>query len=50
MNEIEVACFTLLIDKIGCTYKDKEKWLYYSFLCILSKKLCGKDNDICLIL
>ena len=49
MNEIEVACFTLLIDIIGYTYKDKKNWLYYSILCILSKKLCGKDNDIFLI-
>ena len=50
MNEIEVACFTLLLDKIGYTYKDKEKWLYYSILCILSKIFCGKEDDILLVI
>ena len=50
MNEIEVACFTLLLEKIGFTYKNIDQWLYYTFIGILSKKTCGRDNDVSLLL
>ena len=38
MNEIEVACFTLLLEKIGFIYKNMDQWLYFSFIGFLSKK------------
>ena len=38
MNEIEVACFTLLLEKIGFIYKNMDQWLYFTFIGILSKK------------
>jgi len=50
MNEIEVACFTLLLEKIGFTYKNIDQWLYYTFIGILSKKKCGRVNDVSLLL
>ena len=50
MNEIEVACFTLLLEKIGFTYKNMDQWLYFTFIGILSKKTCGRDNDVLLLL
>ena len=50
MNEIEVACFTLLLEKIGFSYKNIDQWLYLSFIGILSKKTCGRDNDVLLLL
>ena len=50
MNEIEVACFTLLLEKIGFTYKNMDQWLYFTFIGILSKKTCGRDNDVLLLI
>jgi hypothetical protein len=50
MNEIEVACFTLLLEKIGFTYKNKDQWLYLSFIGILSKKTCGRYDDALLLI
>ena len=50
MNEIEVACFTLLLEKIGFIYKNMDQWLYFTFIGILSKKTCGRDNDVLLLL
>jgi len=38
MNEIEVSCFTLLLEKIGFIYKNMDQWLYFTFIGILSKK------------
>ena len=49
MNEIEVAFFTILIDKIGWNYKYIDHWLYFHILGILTKKLCGKGNDFKLL-
>ena len=45
MNEIEVALFTILIDNIGWKYEYIDHWLYFNMLAILTKKLCGKEND-----
>ena len=50
MNEIEIACFTLLLEKIEYTYKNKDQWLYLSFIGILSKKICGRVNDALLLI
>ena len=50
MNEIEVACFTLLLEKIGFIFKNLDQWLYFTFIGILSKKTCGRDNDVLLLL
>ena len=32
MNEIEIACFTLLLEKIGLTQKNEDQWLYLTFI------------------
>jgi hypothetical protein len=45
MNEIEVAYFTVLIDKIGWKYEKLEHWVYFAILGIISKKSCAKKND-----
>ena len=50
MNELEVACFTILLDKIGYDYINAEQWLFFTFVGIEAKKLCGKSNDIILII
>ena len=50
MNEIEIACFTLLLDKIGWNNKKFEQWLYFKILGILSKNLCGNENDLYLLM
>jgi len=49
MNEIEIACFTLLLEKIGLTQKNEDQWLYLTFVGILSKKILGRDNDAFLL-
>ena len=46
MNEIEIACFTILIEKMGWRNKKIEQWLYFEILGIITKKLCGNDNDL----
>lgn len=50
MNEIEIAFFTIALEKIGVNYKDIEHWLYFSILGIATKKLCGKDEDCFLLI
>ena len=49
MNEIEIACFTLLLDKIGWNNKKIEQWLYFKSLGFFSKYLCGNENDLYLL-
>ena len=50
MNEIEVAYFTLLIDKLGWKYEKIELWIYLTILGIITKNECLKeDNSILLI-
>ena len=44
INEIELSCFTLLFEIIGCKYKKLDYWLYFAFLGIFTKKLCGALN------
>jgi hypothetical protein len=50
MNEIEVAYFTIALEKIGVNYKDIEHWLYFPILGIATKKLCGKEEDSFLLI
>ena len=50
MNEIEVACFTILLENIGWSYKNLEKWMYFKILGIIAKKICGSENDISLLI
>ena len=50
MNEIEFACFTLMLEIIGWNYKHLEHWLYFSILGICSKKVCGNNNDLDLLI
>ena len=50
MNEIEVAYFTLLIDKLGWKYEKIDHWIYFTILGIINKNECLKeDNSILLI-
>ena len=50
MNEIEVSCFTLLVEIIGINYKRLDHWLCLTILGLYSKKVCGNNNDIDLII
>ena len=50
MNEIEVAYYTIALEKIGVNYKDIEHWLYFSILGVATKKLCGKEEDCFLLI
>ena len=50
INEIEVACFTLLLEKIGWNYKKMEQWIYFTIIGISAKKLCGNERDLSLII
>ena len=50
INEIEVAYFTIILEKIGYNYKNLEHWLYFTLLGIATKKLCGKENHSLLII
>lgn len=50
MNELEVACFTILLDKIGNDYINVEQWSLFIFVGIRAKKICGKCKDLILII
>ena len=50
MNEIEVAYYTIALEKIGVNYKDIENWLYFRILGVATKKLCGKEEDCFLLI
>ena len=45
MNEIEVAYFTLLIDKLGWKYEKIDHWIYFTILGIITKNECLKGNN-----
>ena len=45
MNEIEVAYFTILIDKIGWQHEKLDHWVYFAILGIISKKSCANKSD-----
>ena len=45
MNEIEVAYFTLLIDKLGWKYEKIDNWIYLTILGIITKNECLKGNN-----
>lgn len=50
MNELEVACFTILLDKIQYDCMVIEQWYFLFFVGITSKKLCGTSQDLILII
>ena len=50
MNEIEVAYFTLLIDKLGWANENIEHWIYFTILGIITKNGCNTDNDSILLI
>ena len=50
MNEIELACFTILMEKIEFKYKNMDVWNYFTILGILTKKICGKEKDVLLLI
>ena len=45
MNEIEVAYFTILIDKIGWQHEKLDHWVYFAILGVISKKSCANKSD-----
>ena len=45
MNEIEVAYFTLLIDKLGWKYEKIDHWIYFTLLDIITKNEYLKGNN-----
>lgn len=50
MNELEVAYFTILLDKIGYDFISIEQWLFLTFVGIIAKKLCGTNKELMLII
>ena len=50
MNEIEVAYFTLLLDKLGFKYENIDLWIYLTVLGIITKKSTSKENDYSLFI
>ena len=50
MNELEVACFTVLIDKIGYDSLNIEQWIFLTLVGITAKKICGTSKDLILII
>lgn len=50
MNEIEIAYFTLLLDKLGLRHETIDNWIYFSLLGIVAKNSCLKDNDTILLI
>ena len=45
MNEVELAAFTILIDKIGWKHEKIDYWIYLTILGIYSKKLLGREEE-----
>ena len=50
MNELEVAYFTVLLDKIEYNSINIEQWIFLIFVGITAKKLCGTSKDLMLII
>jgi len=50
MNELEVAYFTVLLDKIEYNSINIEQWIFLTFVGITAKKLCGTSKDLMLII
>ena len=50
MNEIEVSFFTILLDTIGWSYSNLDHWVYFSILGIITKKMCGNENILFLLI
>ena len=50
MNELEVACFTILLDKIQYDFINIEHWYFLLFVGITAKKLFGTSQDLILII
>ena len=49
MNEIELACFTILLDEMGWKHPTIDHWTYFSILGIFSKKICGHEEESSLL-
>ena len=49
MNELELSCFTLLLDEMGWEYPDVNHWTYFYILGIFSKKICGREEESSLL-
>ena len=50
MNEFELSYFTILLDRIGWSYKYIDHWTYFCILGIYVIKLCGKEEDSSLLI
>jgi len=49
MNELELSCFTLLLDEMGWEYPEVNHWTYFYILGIFSKKICGREEESSLL-
>lgn len=45
MNELELAAFTILLDKMGWKHENIDHWTYFTILGIYSKKLVGREEE-----
>ena len=45
MNEFELSCFTILLDKMGLKYSKLDHWTYFCILGIYTKKICGREEE-----
>jgi len=45
MNEVELAVFTIILDKIGWKLEKIDHWTYFTILGIYSKKLVGREEE-----
>ena len=50
MNELELACFTIILDKMGWKYENIDHWTYFYILGIYSKKLLGREEESSLLI
>ena len=49
LNEIEISCFTILLDTMGWAYPNVYHWEYFCILGIHSKAICGKEEESTLL-
>lgn len=50
MNELELASFTIILDKMGWKFQNIDHWTYFCILGIYSKKLLGLEEESSLLI
>lgn len=45
MSEFEFSAFTILLDKMGWTYENMDRWMYFCILAIYTKKLIVGEEE-----